>query len=424
MDVFSVSYSAVRKSVNLHQRILPAAEAQRRGGFNGVDAVAAFHPLQKMRLAGVVTAVHQIDARLIDGNGICGNQNAHVRHAGVFRNFTAVAVNAHVLHNVDENHVAVEVIHNAAGCVRHGFQKRIMIRRPEVFRHARAVDIRLAVGRCHADGQLLQCAAVAAHGMSLEVGKYQHGIVIFQIFADKIFLDDLAVRDIQLHIGAFGIQQIYREIAAPTVLVHQLAVLLGGVAGAAIGSVALHDGAADVVDHRFPELRAKEILISLFTGMQLDRDIAGERLGTLFIYKQDATYSIDDIILSEYGTAVVGLEMLRSVNEESAEETRKEHVVQAAISTLSFSELEAIIHIFDELDGTEGILVASKIADRVGITRSVIVNALRKFESAGVIESRSSGMKGTYIKVLNDVIFDELEELKARKNLKVTEKDD
>ena len=60
--------------------------------------------------------------------------------------------------------------------------------------------------------------------------------------------------------------------------------------------------------------------------------------------------------------------------------------------------------------------MASKIADRVGITRSVIVNALRKFESAGVIESRSSGMKGTYIKVLNDVIFDELDELKARKN--------
>ena len=116
--------------------------------------------------------------------------------------------------------------------------------------------------------------------------------------------------------------------------------------------------------------------------------------------------------------------MMRSVIEEYPEEARMVHVVKAAFSTLSFSELEAIIHIFDELDGDEGILVASKIADRVGITRSVIVNALRKFESAGVIESRSSGMKGTYIKVLNDVIFDELEELKARKNLKVTEKDD
>ena len=107
--------------------------------------------------------------------------------------------------------------------------------------------------------------------------------------------------------------------------------------------------------------------------------------------------------------------MLRSVNEESAEETRKEHIVQSAISTLSYSELEAIIHIFEELDGTEGILVASKIADRVGITRSVIVNALRKFESAGIIESRSSGMKGTYIKVLNDVIFDELKRMRKDK---------
>lgn len=145
-------------------------------------------------------------------------------------------------------------------------------------------------------------------------------------------------------------------------------------------------------------------------------DIAGERLGTLFIYKCDQPYDIDDIILCEYGTTVVSLEMLRAVNEETAEESRKLAVVKSAISTLSFSEMEAITHIFDELSGMEGILVASKIADRVGITRSVIVNALRKFESAGVIESRSSGMKGTYIKVLNDVVFDEIAKLKQQKN--------
>ena len=42
-------------------------------------------------------------------------------------------------------------------------------------------------------------------------------------------------------------------------------------------------------------------------------DIAGERLGTLFIYKSDAQYDIDDIILSEYGTTVVGLEMMLSL---------------------------------------------------------------------------------------------------------------
>ena len=145
-------------------------------------------------------------------------------------------------------------------------------------------------------------------------------------------------------------------------------------------------------------------------------DIAGERLGTLFEYRSDREYNIDDIILTEYGTTVVGLEMMRSVNEESAEEERKVQIVKSAISTLSFSELEAIIHIIDELDGKEGILVASRIADRVGITRSVIVNALRKFESAGVIESRSSGMKGTYIKIVNDYVFDELQNIKRKNN--------
>ncbi len=141
-------------------------------------------------------------------------------------------------------------------------------------------------------------------------------------------------------------------------------------------------------------------------------EIAGERLGTLFIYKCLEQYDIDDIILCEYGTTVVGLEMLRAVSEENAEENRKLAVIKSALNTLSYSELEAVVHIFEELNGMEGILVASKIADRVGITRSVIVNALRKFESAGVIESRSSGMKGTYIKVLNDMVFDEVEKIK------------
>ena len=146
--------------------------------------------------------------------------------------------------------------------------------------------------------------------------------------------------------------------------------------------------------------------IKKFQALLTPIEMAGERLGTLLMYKKDTQYEIDDIILCEYGTTVVGLEMLRSVNEENAAFVRKKQIVKSAIKTLSTSELEDI---FKELDGMEGILVASKIADKVGITRSVIVNALRKFESAGVIESKSSGMKGTYIKVVNDVVLQELE---------------
>ena len=140
-------------------------------------------------------------------------------------------------------------------------------------------------------------------------------------------------------------------------------------------------------------------------------DIAGERLGTLFMYKCINDYDIDDIILCEYGATVVGLEMMSSVCNENAEDERKKKIVKSAISTLSASELQAIKAVFDALDGTEGILVASRIADNTGITRSVIVNALKKFDSAGVISTKSSGMKGTKIKVLNEAVFDAIKRL-------------
>jgi transcriptional pleiotropic repressor len=140
----------------------------------------------------------------------------------------------------------------------------------------------------------------------------------------------------------------------------------------------------------------------------------GERLGTLILARLSSQFENDDLILAEYGATVVGMEILREKSEEIEEEARSKAVVQMAINSLSYSELEAIEHIFEELDGHEGLLVASKIADRVGITRSVIVNALRKLESAGVIESRSLGMKGTYIKVLNDKFLNALAEIKMK----------
>ncbi len=139
---------------------------------------------------------------------------------------------------------------------------------------------------------------------------------------------------------------------------------------------------------------------------------AGSRLGTLVLAKFDKHFNDEDLVLAEYGATVVGMEILRSKAEKMEDEARKRAAVQVALGTLSYSELDAVQHIFEQLDGEEGLLVASKIADRVGITRSVIVNALRKFESAGVIESKSLGMKGTYIRVLNDCLMEELEKFK------------
>lgn len=139
---------------------------------------------------------------------------------------------------------------------------------------------------------------------------------------------------------------------------------------------------------------------------------SGQRLGTLVLSKFNVPFNDEDLILAEYGATVVGMEILRAKADRIEEEARKRAAVHIALGTLSYSELEAVEHIFAELEGDEGVLVASKIADRAGITRSVIVNALRKFESAGVIESKSLGMKGTYIRVLNDNLMEELNKLK------------
>jgi len=137
----------------------------------------------------------------------------------------------------------------------------------------------------------------------------------------------------------------------------------------------------------------------------------GQRLGTLILTRYSPLFVDGDLVLAEYGATVVGIEIQRQKSIETAEEKRKVSVVQMAIGTLSYSELEAVHQIFKELGGREGFLVASKIADRSSITRSVIVNALRKLESAGVVESRSLGMKGTHIRIMNDKFLDELAKL-------------
>jgi transcriptional pleiotropic repressor len=135
---------------------------------------------------------------------------------------------------------------------------------------------------------------------------------------------------------------------------------------------------------------------------------SGERLGTLVYSRKGQVFNPGEVILCEYGSSVAGMQIMRIVNQKIENEARKKTVVQLALEVLSYSELEAVKYIFNEIEGNEGFLVASKLAEQYKLTRSVIVNALRKLESAGVIDARSLGMKGTYIKVLNDYLYDEL----------------
>ena len=134
----------------------------------------------------------------------------------------------------------------------------------------------------------------------------------------------------------------------------------------------------------------------------------GERLGTLILARFGDPFSTKDLVLAEYLATVVGLEILNERGRNIEQRGRERLVVQMAMRALSFSEVESIKHIIEDLGGPDGVVVASTVADRVGVTRSVIVNALRKLGSAGIIESRSLGMKGTYIKVISNLFLEEL----------------
>jgi len=77
--------------------------------------------------------------------------------------------------------------------------------------------------------------------------------------------------------------------------------------------------------------------------------------------------------------------------------------------TLTHTEM-AIIQLLGEYfkDRDTAELVMSGIADKVKFSRSNFVTLLSKLTAAGVLDTRSLGMKGTFIKVINRQAFDEL----------------
>jgi GTP-sensing pleiotropic transcriptional regulator CodY len=136
-------------------------------------------------------------------------------------------------------------------------------------------------------------------------------------------------------------------------------------------------------------------------------------LGTLVIAKAEDDLDDEQWVMIETAITAIGLILRQTELARREAAGRQESAVQAVLDALTYSELTAVQQLLNELGGTQGLVVTSNIADRVGITRSVIVNALRKLESAGVIETRSLGMKGTLIRILNDRLKPAVEALKV-----------
>lgn len=76
---------------------------------------------------------------------------------------------------------------------------------------------------------------------------------------------------------------------------------------------------------------------------------------------------------------------------------------------ISYSEIQAVKAIYNAIgEKTDAIIVSKNVADNEGITRSVVVAGLKILEVAGIVETRSLGMKGTNIKILDRKSLEEV----------------
>lgn len=134
----------------------------------------------------------------------------------------------------------------------------------------------------------------------------------------------------------------------------------------------------------------------------------GKRIGTM-IFSREEPFDDENEAICEYAAAIVGIEVSREDAIEEKNDIRLRNAVIMALDSLSYSELNAVMSVFGEFDGDEILMVTGRVAEKFDITKSVIVNALKKLESAGVIETRSLGMKGTRMKIINPYLREELD---------------
>lgn len=143
----------------------------------------------------------------------------------------------------------------------------------------------------------------------------------------------------------------------------------------------------------------------------------GRKLGSLIVI-QDNPLTQEEEVLLECASTLLGVFLADQAQGLIDVEEQQRRLSNSALESLTYSELIITKQVLTELAKEnedshslpEGLVIASKIADDMGIARSVIVNAIRKLQSAGVIEARSLGMKGTRLRVVNPQFMKAIEQ--------------
>ena len=132
------------------------------------------------------------------------------------------------------------------------------------------------------DGDVLHRAAEAAHRMTLEVRKYDHGVVIDDMPAHGDFLEVLAATHRQIY-RALGVHDVNRA-ERPTIDLERFKMLFGRKAVAFVKRVSFHDhGVRHRGLERLHHVSGQNVGTVLFAGVQLNGHLAVDAFVDAFI---------------------------------------------------------------------------------------------------------------------------------------------
>lgn len=136
-----------------------------------------------------------------------------------------------------------------------------------------------------------------------------------------------------------------------------------------------------------------------------------KRAGILLI-RYGSAFNIEEEMLCEYASAIVSMELMRIEQEQIRAQSTLSARASLVVDLLSFAELQAALTTLKALEpGTaEGQIQLNMISAKAYVTPSMVSATLKKLETAGVITTKSMGVRGKYLWVNNPYLLPELEQ--------------
>jgi transcriptional pleiotropic repressor len=132
------------------------------------------------------------------------------------------------------------------------------------------------------------------------------------------------------------------------------------------------------------------------------------KIAGILMIRYDSPFASDEEVLCEHTATIISLELMRREQERTKKRSFEIAQAHLAVCSLTFSELKAVSSILDMLPEKEGVIFLNAVSKETYVTQSTASSALKKMESAGVMQTKSQGVKGKYVNIVNNYLDEEV----------------